>query len=303
MGAAVALGTAIFSAATNLLLRRQVVLIGGGTAQAWRTMVSTLIFAVIFLALRDPRDLLGLPGRPAAVLLASVVLNMVLDDLLQYAAMARLGIALAMPIASSYPLVTLIIATATLGERPTPRAAVGTVLVVAGVILVALPRRAQAVDGAARRFAPDAGHWARVALALRSAACIAAATVLTRVALRDLDILTANMLRLPFGALICAAIGATQRRRPPWRVARASLLPLCLSGVTGLGSSLSFLVAISLVGASTTATLNAAAPIFGLLGAVAFLRERPTRRNIVGTLVTFLGVVLVIRGPLAGTRD
>jgi drug/metabolite transporter (DMT)-like permease len=48
------------------------------------------------------------------------------------------------------------------------------------------------------------------------------------------------------------------------------------------------------VGASTTATLNAAAPIFGLLGAVLFLHERPTRRSIVGTLVAFIGVTLVV---------
>jgi len=48
------------------------------------------------------------------------------------------------------------------------------------------------------------------------------------------------------------------------------------------------------VGASTTATLNAAGPIFGLLGAIVFLNERPTRRSIVGTLVAFLGVVLVV---------
>ena len=32
------------------------------------------------------------------------------------------------------------------------------------------------------------------------------------------------------------------------------------------------------------ADLNASAPIFGLIGAVIFLAERPTRRNIVGTL-------------------
>jgi len=55
-----------------------------------------------------------------------------------------------------------------------------------------------------------------------------------------------------------------------------------------------FLIAIQLVGASTTATLNAAAPIFGLLGAVVFLGERPTRRNVVGTLVAFVGITLVV---------
>ena len=43
-----------------------------------------------------------------------------------------------------------------------------------------------------------------------------------------------------------------------------------------------------------TATLTAAAPIFGLIGAILFLHERPTRRNIVGTIVAFVGVILVV---------
>lgn len=293
MGAAMGLATALFAASTSLILRRQIVEIGGAAAQTWRATVGALIFALIFLLFRDPRELLGLPPRAVGVLLFSVLLNMVLGDLLQYAAITRLGIALAMPIASSYPLVTLLIATATLGETPTVRAAIGTVLVIVGVILVALPRRALDAAGAKRFAAPAAGHWAGVAFALAAAVCLAVATILTRVALREIDALAANVLRLPFGALLCTLIAVAQRR-PPWRATRRNLLPLGLAGLTGLGSSMSFLIAITLVGASTTATLNAAAPIFGLLGAVLFLHERPTRRNIVGTIIAFVGVILVV---------
>jgi transporter family protein len=294
VGIAAALGTAIFSAGTALLLRGPVLKLGAATAHTWRAVVATLIVALFFLASRSPGDLLALPGRAVVVLLTSVLLNMVLGDIFQFAAMRRLGIALAMPIASSYPLVTLLIAAVTLGEPFTWRAAAGAVLVVAGVVLVVLPRRMLEADGSVRRALPIAGYWGGVALALAASVCLAAANILTRVALRDLDVVVANMLRLPFGAALCALIGTAQRRQPPWRVERRSLLPLCLAGLTGLGSSVCFLVAIVRVGASTTATLNAAAPIFGLLGAVLFLHERPTRRNIVGTLVAFVGVVLVV---------
>ena len=294
MGAAAALGAAVFWAATNLILRQQVGKLGGATAQAWRTVVSTLVFGLIFLAFRSPRDLLTIPARTLAILLLAVLLSMVIGDILQFTAVRRLGIALALPIASCYPLFTLLIAAATLGEAPTLRAASGALLVVAGVILVALPRRALLEDGTALQATPDTGHWVGVAFALGSAVCVAAATILTRAAIRDLDILTANMFRLPFSAALCTLISTVERRQPPWRVERQSILPLCLAGLTGLGSGLCYLSAIKLVGASTTATLNAAGPIFGLLGAVTFLRERPTQRNIVGTLIAFLGVALVV---------
>jgi len=237
--------------------------------------------------------LLAIPPRTVGVLLLAVVLSMVIGDILQFTAVRHLGVALTLPLASAYPLLTVPLAVATLGEALSVRMLGGAVLVVAGVVLVALPRGAPGATGVVPTTA-GTNHGAGVALALGSAVCVAAATALTRAALRDVDILAANMLRLPFSAVLCPGISAVQRRQPPWRVKRRNVLPLCLAGLTGLGSMLCYLGALQLVGASTTATLNAAGPIFGLLGAVVFLRERPTRRSVAGTLVAFLGIVLVV---------
>src|SRR5690242_4683941 len=116
LGAAAALASAALWAVTNLLLRGQVLKIGGGTANTWRTAFAALCFAFVFLSFRRPGDLLSIPGRTLVVLLASVLLSMVIGDILQFTAIMRLGIALAMPICSSYPLLTLLIAAAFLGE-------------------------------------------------------------------------------------------------------------------------------------------------------------------------------------------
>jgi drug/metabolite transporter (DMT)-like permease len=294
VGAAAALGAAAFWALTNLILREQIGKVGGATAQTWRTAVSTVVSIPIFLALRDPRDLATLPARSVAILLASVLLSMVIGDILQFTAVRRLGVALAMPISSCYPLFTLVIAAAFLGESFTQRALGGALLVVVGVVLVALPRRPLADERAAGLAAADRGHWVGVACAFAAAICVAGATTLTRVALEGIDILAANLLRLPFSAALCGLISTVERRQPPWRVERRGIVPLCLAGLTGLGSGLCYLFAIQEVGASTTATLNAAGPIFGLFGAVVFLRERPTRRSVIGMLIAFAGIVLVV---------
>jgi DME family drug/metabolite transporter len=294
VGALAGLGAAVLWAITNLILRDQVHKLGGATTQAWRTAVSTLIFIPIFLLARHPRDLLGIPADIIGLLLLSVLMSMVIGDILQFTAIRRIGLSLAMPIASSSPLLTLLVAAATLGEPITPQAVGGSALVIVGVIMVALPRRALDEAERAQRRALTANHWLGVSLALAAAICSAAANTLTRAAIVDIDILSANLLRLPFSAILCAAIGTAQRRELPWRVERGSLIPLCLAGLTGLGSGLCYLNAIKLVGASTTATLNASAPIFGLFGAVFFLGERPTTRNVVGTLIAFAGVALVV---------
>src|SRR5262245_26957711 len=165
LGAAAALISAALWAVTNLLLRGQVLKLGGATANTWRTAFSALCFAVVFLAFRHPRDLLGIPAQTLGVLLASVLLSMVIGDILQFTAIGRLGIALAMPIASSSPLFTLLIAAAFLGEAITSRSVGGAVLVVGGVILVAMPRRALADDVRAQQRALTTNHWIGVGLA------------------------------------------------------------------------------------------------------------------------------------------
>jgi drug/metabolite transporter (DMT)-like permease len=294
LGAAAALVSAALWAVTNLLLRGQVLKLGGATANTWRTAFSALCFAVVFLAFRHPRDLFGIAAQTLGVLLVSVLLSMVIGDILQFTAIGRLGIALAMPICSSSPLFTLLLAAAFLGEAITPRSIGGAVLVVVGVILVAVPRRALADELQPHQRAMTSNHWIGVALALAAAICSAGATTLTRVAIRDLDIFVANMLRLPFSAVICALIGTAQRRQLPWRIERHRFAPLFLAGLISMGSGLLYLNAIKTIGAGKTATLNASAPIFGLIGAVILLGERPTSRNVIGTLVAFAGIALVV---------
>ena len=294
MGGAAALICAALWAITNLLLRRQVLSMGGPTANTWRNAFATLCYLGVFLTFRHPRDILAIPRDTIAVLLLAVLLSMVIGDILQFTAIRRLGIALAMPIASSYPLLTLGIAALVLGEPLTIRSLGGAILVIGGVILVALPRRAltDSMDGQHR--ASTANHWIGVGLAVGSALCAAAAVTLTRTAIVDIDILAANMIRLPFSAALCALISTAERRKAPWRIARGSYGPLFLAGLASMGSGLAFLTAVKLAGAAKTATLNASAPLFGLLGAIAFLGERPTRRNVVGAVVAFVGITLVV---------
>ncbi len=292
-GAAALIGAALW-AITNLLLQRQVLKMGGSTANTWRNVFSTLCYLGVFLTLRNPRDLLAIPRDTLLVLLVAVLLSMVIGDILQFMAIQRLGIALAMPIASSYPLLTLFIAALALGEPLTIRAVGGAALVIVGVILVALPRRALADVDSSQHRALTTNHWIGVGIAIGSALCAAAAVTLTRSAIVDIDVLAANMVRLPFSAAVCAIISTAERRKAPWTIERGSYGPLFLAGVASMASGIAFLNAVKLAGAAKTATLNASAPLFGLIGAIIFLNERPTRRNIIGAIVAFIGITLVV---------
>lgn len=292
-GAAALIGAALW-AITNLLLRRQVLKMGGSTANTWRNVFSTLCYVGVFLSFRHPSDILAIPRDTLVVLLLAVLLSMVIGDILQFIAIQRLGIALAMPIASSYPFLTLFVAAIILGEPLTARSVGGAILVIAGVILVALPRRALADADDSQHRALTTNHWIGVGIAIASALCAAAAVTLTRLAVVNIDVLAANMVRLPFSAALCAIISTAERRKAPWKIERGSYGPLFLAGLASMASGVAYLNAVKLAGAAKTATLNASAPLFGMIGAIVFLNERPTRRNVIGAVIAFIGITLVV---------
>lgn len=293
MGELAGLAAALVWSTTNIVLRGQSIRFGAVTVNAWRTIFAALCFVIIFLLTRHPSDLLHLPSRAVIALLAGVVIGMVIGDSLQFTAMARIGVARAMPISSCFPLFTIVIAALFLGEQITPRTLLGALLVIGGVLLVAVPRRAGVEAAPSAPALP--GYWIGVGMALTAAICWSLSTTLSRVAVNDIDVITANTLRLPFSALVSSLLSLRNGWVSPAKFGRASLLIIIACGIVGTaGGGFLYLSAIALAGAAKTAVIGAASPIFGLIGSMIFLRERPGPRGILGTFVSFAGIVLVV---------
>ncbi len=213
VGELAGVAAAIVWATNNIVLRGQSARYGAVTVNAWRAVFASLCFAGIFLLTRGPADLVGIPAGALAALLAGVVAGMVIGDALQLVAMTWIGVSRAMPIGASFPLFTVAIAALFLGERIAARTILGATLVIGGIVLLALPRTpAEPVGLAAesRALAARADrrrHWQGVGLALLAALCWALATTFTRIAVREIDVITANAIRLPFSAVVSLLLG------------------------------------------------------------------------------------------------
>ncbi len=298
MGELAALASALVWASSTIMLRGQSAKFGAVAVNAWRTLFAALCFAVIFAFTRNVDHLTAIPLSALAALVGSVVIGMVIGDVLQINAMLRIGVARAMPISACFPLFTILIAAAVLGEPITLRSLLGAVLVIAGVILVALPQRGtvdEAQNDATQRAAASRFYWIGVAMAFGAAICWSCSTTFTRIAVREIDVITSNTVRLPISALISFMIGMRQGTISPRRFAPRNWLILILVGLFGTaGGGFLWLTAVSLAGASKTSIISGASPIFGMIGAIIFLHERPGRRGIAGALLAFAGIVLVV---------
>jgi DME family drug/metabolite transporter len=295
LGELTALASALVWTATNIVLRGQSAKFGAVAVNAWRTLFAAICFAFIFAFTRDLDHLTAIPLRALAALLGAVVLGMVIGDALQFTAMIRIGVARAMPISSCFPLFTVLVAAVILGEPITIRSIGGAILVIAGVIIVALPQRGTVEGDTTDGGAASRYYWMGVAMALTAAICWSFSTTLIRVGVREIDVITANTVRLPFSALVSIVVSAQQGTISARRFDRRSWIVLLFAGLVGsAGGGFLYLTAVSLAGAGKTAIITGASPIFGMIAAILFLNERPGPRGFAGALLAFAGIVLVV---------
>src|SRR5581483_6111733 len=113
------------------------------------------------------------------LLILSVVLMVGGGDSLYFLAVARIGVARAMPVSMSFPLITTILAVALLGERVSAGLVAGLVLIPFGLYLVTLPARGRVVFPKSE----PRTLWVGLGLALIAATLWAISSVIVRPAL------------------------------------------------------------------------------------------------------------------------
>jgi len=134
-----------------------------------------------------------------------------------------------------------------------------------------------------------------VTLSLCAAVCWSLSTVLQGRVLANSDPVTVNTLRMPLASLLLFSASRGQTGHPIRRFGWRSFLILVGVALLGTGiGSLTHLGALKLAGAGKTAVLGASAPLFALPLAIIALGERPGTRSIIGTLLTVVGIGLVV---------
>jgi transporter family protein len=243
---------------------------------------------------------------------------LVIGDTLYFRSLDLAGVSWAMPVANINPIWTVLLASLLVGEPLTWRLLAGALLVVAGIALLSRsPKKVGAgpVASEARQSARPLqaskpvvsnphGHADPGAKDRRTGLLLALATSLLWaigfIALKpgtaDMHSVVANSIRQPMAMVMLLGLTLGQGRwRDLRRLDRRSWAIIIVASFIGTAvGTLLFIMAIQMAGSGRTAVLTAASPVMALPFSMLWLQERPTRWTILGTLLTVVGIGLVV---------
>jgi DME family drug/metabolite transporter len=288
VGELAAISCAVLWAISTVLMRSQTGRVPVLALNAIRALWASVVFLGVLAALGRLGDVTAVPSAALIGLLGSVLIGMALGDSLHIKAMTLIGVSRALPISSTYPILTAVLAVIWLDEPVTARIVAGIVLVVGGVYLVAFPRVGSVVERV-----PASGRG--ITLALVAACCWAISTATVKPALSLVDPLVANGVRLPAAMLVLQLLSwRSEGLGSPFRFGRRAGVMLAVAGLISGVSGALWLLGVRDAGAAKAAALSSTAPIFAAPLAALFLGEKLSRQVGLGTVLTVAGIWLVL---------
>ena len=236
----------------------------------------------------------GNPGSLAHVSLTSWFFLMVsmlaavgIGDTAFFESAKTLGMARALTIATSYPLLASLLAVWWFDERITLAAATGSLLTLAGLLLI-MSERAPIAAGA------QDDRRRGLMLALVALVAFALSAVLLKEPLREADPVSIQMVRLPITTLLLwATPWARGTGRTLWKHGRGIAGRVALLGVLTAVSAATFTAGLKYAGIVLGTVLSSTAPLFALpIGFLAF-GERVTWRAIMGAALAVAGIAVL----------
>jgi drug/metabolite transporter (DMT)-like permease len=286
LGALCALGSALTWAVITLIVRTLTPAFNSVTLNALRTTAAGGLLVVWALAIGGVAGLTSVSLTDFLLLAVSILVASALGDTVFFESSQRVGLAPALTLSMTYPLMAALFAAAFLGEPVTAQLLVGSVLTLGGLALIVATRGGATHD--------RTQWWLGFGCAMVASLAWAASAILMKAPLREMDAVTAQALRMPLSGLLlfCTpwARGATARIAQSSPAIRWRLVALC---VLTMFSSTLFAAGVKYAGVAVGTVLSSTAPMWALPLGFFVLGERLPVRAIVGLIITVGGIVVL----------
>jgi DME family drug/metabolite transporter len=255
-----------------------------------RCLFAAITLAAVVVLTGRTHSLLTMPEGVVWAIVVSGVLGQAVGDAAFVRSAKLIGASRALPLSSSAPLFTMFLAALLLGESVNAANVLGTITVIAGVVLLAIP---YGPILSAQVFATaDRGG---LLLAFFAAVCYAVSTVVLKSGIADVDVLAANFVRMSTAAALLTGLELVQSgAKVPVGLSRRTLAVMTVTGLISAFSSSMYVTSVQYAGAAKASILTSTSPLFGLPLALIFLHERINSRIAIGTVASVIGIWLVL---------
>ncbi|NLE05216.1 MAG: DMT family transporter [Crenarchaeota archaeon] len=264
-------------------------------ANTIRCASTTIVMFIILLFLGRSNVLVNLPFWAVFLTIVSGILGMILGDTFYMIGLRTVGVSIAAPIVSTYPLFGMIWAMGFLGDPVLAMNFIGAFIVVIGIGLLCLKREKVKVK-TKNKF-----KLAGITAALATSFVWSFSILLMDIAMRTPGIETIDdnyallVVRILAMSLIMFMITPlADRNRNFLKMKRRTVVELCLAGLiaNGIGwllmnYSLSVLDETAIVISSTT-------PLFSGIAAFFLFKEKVTWNVILGVIIIVVGVIIIV---------
>jgi drug/metabolite transporter (DMT)-like permease len=278
------LGCGLNWAVTSLVVRSLTGTFTPAGISAVRSTVGGAILIGAALAAGQARDMLTAPLWVVLSLWIAIVIAMALGDTLFFRSMDYLGVTRALTLSLLNPLLTTLTGTVFYGETMTLLRLVGIGLVIGGLCLIVSGKGG---EGAAATRATRRG----LALVCSAAAAWAVSATIQKPALLQIPVLAGSALRIPMAGLVLWLTPWTRGTLGALRSStlreRRQLGTVCFLNAVGSGL---FTVAIRYAGVAVGNVLASTSPLFALPLEVWLLKQRPSRRTVLGAVMAVTGI-------------
>ncbi len=291
IGELAAIGAALAWAVAGLVIKPISTKFSSLSINSIKLSIGWIILTAIMALWGKLSSLTFVSWHSIACVISSGILGLAIGATLQIKSLSLIDVSKVYPIAfSSWFLFTALIASIFLGEPITYYTILGAILIALGITFLSSFSKVE------RREMPNTDRIKGIIFALLAGLCWAGGTNLVKLGLYGVDPLMVNVIRLPFAALLVAILtlgrgGASEYRRYNHR----ALIQVGISGFLGqaIGEVL-FFISIQLAGATKAAILSSTSPLFIAPFSIIFLKEKLTKRVILGTIACALGILLTI---------
>jgi drug/metabolite transporter (DMT)-like permease len=284
-GALAALGSAVAWAVTSLLARSLMSELGSVGLNAIRSTIGGALLIAWVLATAGAGAFTAISASAWLLLGLSIVTAIALGDTVFFESTRAIGVGRAMTISTTYPLGAAVIAAAFLDEPVTIPIAVGSLVTMAGLVLIVAPWAERA---------PEERFWFGVGAAAIASLAWAVSTVLVKPPLSEMGPVTAQAIRLPVASMVLwLTPWARSVPRAFVRSSRAVQIRIAILGAITSVSSVMFVAGVKHAGVAVASILSSTAPMFAIPFAVVFLGERITLRAFLGIVLTLAGIIVL----------